>query len=67
MVCKGCGSSQVSEFGSEICVHVRGLGELSGKPPILTFPHITICLHCGLSEFRIAEDELRTLEDRQAA
>jgi hypothetical protein len=32
-----------------------------GRPPVLVFPEILVCLNCGFTELAIPEDKLKTL------
>ena len=66
MMCKGCGSQQLSKMGSELCVHPGGPRELR-QPPELMFPTLTVCLGCGFVEFRMDESELRLLNEKMVA
>jgi hypothetical protein len=59
-MCRSCGSSNQTEFGSEIMIHRSGLSNLD-KPSVLAFPKITACLDCGFSGFSISRAELTLL------
>jgi hypothetical protein len=59
-MCKSCGTSNQSEFSSEICIHFPELKDLD-KPAVFVFPKIVVCLYCGFTEFAIPEAELRRL------
>ena len=66
MSCRSCQSDKQTTFQSEICIHFPGINNL-GKPPVLAFPTLVVCLDCGFAEFRIAETELRMLSEDAAA
>jgi hypothetical protein len=65
MSCRSCGSKDHAEFGAEIGVHALGLKNVD-KPPVFLFPRLVVCMNCGLTEFTIAENELRLLGKRPA-
>jgi len=57
MACKRCASDQPNEFDAEINIHLPLRNGL-GKPAILIFPKVEVCLRCGLAEFTVPESEL---------
>ena len=59
--CKKCGSRYLTEFGTEICLHIPGQQNLA-VPPVLVFPKLAICLDCGtVAEFSILKEHLTEL------
>jgi len=58
--CKSCQSEHRNTFSGEIAIHFTGLEGLN-KPVVWVFPQISVCLDCGLAEFRIPERELEVL------
>jgi hypothetical protein len=65
-LCKACGSSNQSKFGTEICIHLPGRENLD-KPHVFVFPELTVCLDCGFTEFTISESELWRIVQSDAA
>jgi len=65
VMCRSCGSSNLTQFGSEIIIHFSGLKNLD-KPPVMLFPKILICLDCGVTEFTVPKAELDQLGERGA-
>jgi hypothetical protein len=62
MSCRLCGSGNRSEFPTEMNVHFRDVRNL-GKPTVLFFPKILVCLDCGFSQFTTPETELKRLAE----
>lgn len=62
MVCDACGSDGKCEFTGEVAIHFQGLKGLE-MPIVWVFPKVLVCLNCGLAQFQIPEEDLRTLED----
>jgi hypothetical protein len=62
MSCRLCSSTNEAEFTAELMIHFRGRKHLE-NPGVLTFPRMVVCLHCGLTGFRIAETELNLLRE----
>jgi len=62
MPCRSCASGHQADFRAEISISLPGLKGL-GKPAVLVFPMLLVCLDCGSTEFTIAESELRRLRD----
>ena len=59
MICKRCGSDELSELAAEIALPFPVLN--CNKPPVLIFPMVLICVHCGFSEFTVPESVLQVL------
>jgi hypothetical protein len=62
-----CNHSNRSEFPAEINIHFPGMEGLD-KPTVWVFPHLVVCLDCGLTQFPINSAELQRLTqpDRSA-
>lgn len=60
--CKSCGSSNLTELGAEVGIHLPGLRGLD-VDPIYAFPKLTICLECGLVQANLAEKELNQVRE----
>ena len=65
MSCRLCESKGQSAFRSEICIHFPGIENLT-TVPVLAYPVLIVCLHCGFTEFQIEENEMRQLAERTA-
>jgi hypothetical protein len=63
MVCKACQSVHQGKFPAEINIHFPGMANVD-KPTVWVFPELMICLNCGFTEFRIPDEELRSLAAR---
>jgi hypothetical protein len=50
----------VTKFAAEMAVHILGLGNVD-KPTVLVFPNPLVCMDCGFTELKMADDELRLL------
>jgi len=66
MRCKSCGSFRRRKFTAEMGIHSPGLKNID-KPVVWVFTDVVVCLDCGISEFAIAEAELRLLASDDAA
>lgn len=64
MLCKRCGSEECRIFNGEVAIHFPGLNGLN-KPIVWVFPELTVCLHCGLTEFTVPRRELTVLSTGQ--
>jgi hypothetical protein len=64
-MCRSCGSSNQTELGSEIMIHLCGLKNLD-EPPVMVFPKILVCLDCGVADFTVPKAELDQLRKRGA-
>ena len=60
MACQRCASDQRNKFDAEINIHLPLRNGL-GKPAILIFPKVEVCLRCGLAEFTVPENQLGML------
>lgn len=59
--CERCRSRYRADFGSEMCIHIPGIENLT-VPHVIVFPTLSICLECGcISGFAIPEEQLRQL------
>ena len=60
--CKHCGSSYLTDFATEACIHVPGRENLN-VPAVFVFPRLAICLDCGtVSDFQIPTGHLTELK-----
>jgi hypothetical protein len=66
MTCKECGSENVGTFSSEMAIHITGLKNIN-VPAVFIFPRSIVCFHCGAGQFAVPNEELRTLQKREAA
>ena len=64
--CRACRSENVQKLRGEIAMRVPGLKNID-KPIVWVFPDILVCMDCGIAEFAVPEDDLRTLAKREAA
>jgi hypothetical protein len=62
MACKRCNSDNQSTFNGEVAIHFPGIEDLD-KPIVWAFPKLMVCLHCGLAEFTVLENEIRILRE----
>jgi hypothetical protein len=68
MICKSCGSTNVSTFVAEANIHFSlSLVENLDKPGVLVFPTLTICLDCGFTHCTLLERDLCLLREGRAA
>lgn len=63
LICSLCGSTNLRELNSEINIHFSGLENL-GKPSILAFPTLVVCLDCGSIRASLSQTELQQLRER---
>jgi hypothetical protein len=66
MSCRSCASENQTELGAEINVYFSGRKSLD-KPAMLIFPKLVVCLDCGFTQFTFPEDQLRAVEQDDAA
>jgi len=62
MSCKNCESDNCQIFNGEMSIHFPGLDGLD-KPIVWVFPKLSVCLHCGFTEFTVPARELSVLID----
>jgi hypothetical protein len=60
MHCRQCKSDDRRTFNGELAIHFPGLEGLY-KPIVWVFPNLSVCLHCGFTEFTIPKRELSVL------
>ena len=60
MSCVSCLSTNEKNFPAEINIHFPGIEGLD-KPTVWAFPRLTVCLDCGLVQFKIEDIQLRQL------
>jgi hypothetical protein len=65
MICKACGTDNVSDFNAEVCIHFPGLKGLN-IPAVFVWPKLIVCLQCGFTECVIPEAELQLLAKSDA-
>ena len=58
MTCRSCASDYHTEVEAEINLHFPKSDGL-GYADMLIFRPVLLCLHCGLAEFTIADQELK--------
>jgi hypothetical protein len=64
-MCRSRGSSNQTQLGSEIMIHLCGLKNLD-EPPVMMFTKILVCLDCGVTDFTVPKAELDQLGKRGA-
>lgn len=57
MTCRSCASEYQTELLAEINIHFPNSGGI-GFTDMLIIRPVSLCLHCGLAEFSITEQEL---------
>ena len=65
MSCALCSSLNESEFTTEMMIHLSGPNH-DGKPGVLVFATIWVCLDCGAARFNTPTKELRLLREDAA-
>jgi hypothetical protein len=65
MPCSLCASDSHAEFPAEVVIHFQGLENL-GKPGVLLFPKVLVCMGCGRSHFTVPNTKLMLLGKRPA-
>lgn len=60
MTCPSCRSELRKPFDSEIAIHFPGAENLT-TPHVFVSPAVLVCMHCGFTEFRLREEELKQL------
>jgi len=59
--CGKCGSRRLTEFRTEICIHIPGKENWTA-PAVFVFPELAICMDCGrVRAFLIREENLTEL------
>ncbi len=61
-----CGHNNERQFPAEINIHFPGMEGLE-KPSVWAFPRLLVCLDCGLTQFQIAETQLRQLTEGESS
>ena len=61
-----CGHNNKRQFPAEINVHFPGMEGLD-KPSVWFFPRLLVCLDCGLTQFQLAETQLRQLSEVESS
>jgi hypothetical protein len=65
MSCPSCVSANQKEFPAEINIHMPGFKN-AGKPTVMVFPKVLVCLDCGFAQFSAPETALATLREPAA-
>lgn len=60
MTCTSCDSLNVRVYPSELNIHHPGMEGLD-LATVWAFPHLSVCLECGVTQFRLSDDEVREL------
>jgi hypothetical protein len=61
MSCLKCGSSNQTEYASEINLHLPHHLRNADKVGVFVFPRVQVCLDCGSSSFMTPASELEEL------
>jgi len=61
-----CGHNNRRQFPAEINIHFPGMEGLD-RPSVWVFPRLQVCLDCGLTQFEIAETQLRRLTEGESS
>ena len=61
MACVLCHSLNLTVYPSEINIHQPGRKGLD-LPTVFVFPHLSVCLDCGVTQFTLSSDQLRELK-----
>jgi hypothetical protein len=65
MRCGRCASDEQKNFNGELVLHFPGREGLD-KPVVWVFPKVTVCLHCGLGQLDVPDEEKQQLIDVSA-
>ena len=60
-----CGSCSKS-FNGQVALHFPGLDGLK-KPIVWVFPEVLVCLNCGIAEFAVPDEQLKTLRNPESS
>jgi hypothetical protein len=66
MPCNSCQSTNLSAFPAEINIHFPGINNLT-RPTVLVFPHLSVCLDCGVTQFTLSGDQVRALSEPESS
>ena len=66
MLCRVCSSPAQKKMNSEMALHFPGFANL-GKPTVLIFPEVLICLDCGFAGFMVPKGELSNIKQIEKA
>ena len=58
--CSSCGSEDLRKYAGEVAIHFPRLGNID-RSTVFVFPNLVICPVCGLAQFTVPDEELRTL------
>ena len=62
MSCTSCHSLNVRVYPAELNIHHPGIEGLD-LPTVWAFPSLSVCLECGVTQFKLAEDQVRELRE----
>ena len=62
MPCHSCQSTNLSVFPAEINIHFPGFEGLD-RPTVWAFPHLLVCMDCGVTQFTLSSDQVRELSE----
>jgi len=65
MSCARCSLLNAAEFTTEMMIHFSGPNH-HGKPGVLVFPLVIVCLDCGAARFNTPTKELWILREDAA-
>jgi hypothetical protein len=60
MQCPSCSSKNQKPFSGEVAIHFPEPDGVK-KPIVWVFPQLTVCMDCGVAQFKIRERELQVL------
>jgi hypothetical protein len=60
MACLLCGSTNETEFASEMVLHLGGLANID-NPGLLVFSKLVTCMDCGIVRFNVPKTDLASL------
>ena len=62
MACLSCDSLTVRVYPAEVNIHHPGIEGID-LPTVWVFPHLSVCLDCGLTQFTLSDDQVRELKE----
>ena len=60
MPCMSCQSLNISVYPAELNIHHPGMEGLD-KSTVWAFPLLSVCLHCGVTQFTLSRNQLHEL------
>ena len=58
-----CVHSNQRKFPAEINIHFPGGIKMLDVPSVWVFPHLSVCMDCGFTQFLVNDEQLRRLSD----